>query len=578
MSSLRREASSLRLRVVVADNDSSDETLRSLTSYPDAYALSTGGNLGYASGINIASRASGPTHTVLVLNPDLEILPGSISAMHHRINHSAAGVVVPQLLASDGSTYESLRREPTVATAFGDALFGAKFPSRPSWLAETDYASESYQHAHRVDWASGAAVMVRADLADMLGDWDEQFFLYSEEVDYFRRAREAGATIWYEPDARVIHHGGGSGASTQLNALLAVNRIRYIRKYHDARYAWWFRNAVALTEVLRYYKPTRPQILRFVMDESSWDALPGPTAAERNNHMLGSFPTGSIIIPAHNEESVIGRTLAKLSPVLETGKVEVIVACNGCSDDTARISKAFDGVRVIETRAASKVAALNAADASASAWPRLYLDADIDISPTAIRMVFERLGNGDVLVARPAYRYDTSSASWLVRSFYRARKRMPSTQRALWGAGAYALSESAHARLGSFPTVTADDLYVDRIFGATEKAIVHTPPTRVVTPRTVSSLLAILRRNYRGKAELGALPTEQRPTIRVCAPSARQSFRELLSGVNGPWSALDAVIYGCLVASARLLARSGIRSSAHLPWERDDSSREPLSL
>lgn len=575
MSSLRREARTLRLRVIVADNDSTDETLHALGAYPDAYALSTGGNLGYATGINAARRVAGATRAVLILNPDLEVLPGAITALYKRLVSTRAGVVVPKLLETDGSIYESLRREPTVATAFGDALFGAKWASRPGWLAETDYAPESYQHAHRIEWASGAAIMIRADLADRLGDWDEQFFLYSEEVDYFRRAREAGETAWYEPESEMIHHGGGSGSSARLDALLAVNRIRYVRKYHDARYASWFRLGVAMTEALRFYKPNRLNIYRTIVDEASWESLPGPTASQRRARVLEGFPTGSVIIPAHNEAAVIGRTLSALVPVLETGRVELIVACNGCTDDTAHIAKAYDGVRVLDVETASKVAALNAADDAATTWPRLYLDADIEITPTALRMVLDRLGRGDVLAARPAFRYDDTGASRPVRAFYRARRRIPATKEALWGAGAFGLTEEGHARFGSFPSVTADDLFVDLQFGQYERAILHTPPVRVVTPRTVAGLMAILRRNYRGQAEIekGTSRPVAEDAVTVPHGSTRQTVRQLLSSIRGPVSLLDAVTYMALVTTARFHPAAQ-RTRGQTPrWERDDSSR-----
>ena len=585
MSSLRTEASTLRMRVIVADNDSSDGTLHALGSYPDAYALSTGGNLGYASGLNTASRVSGNTRAVLVLNPDLEVRPGAITALYRRMLISRAGVVVPKLLETDGAIYQSLRREPTITTAFGDALFGAKWPTRPGWMAETDYGRESYQHAHRIDWASGAALMVNVDVAHRLGDWDEQFFLYSEEVDYFRRVREAGETAWYEPAAHMVHHGGGSGTSTQLNALLAVNRVRYVRKYHDAKYSRWFHFGVALTEALRIYKPTRLQILRTLMDEASWDDLPGPTAAERMARVLEDFPRGSVIIPAHNEAAVIGRTLRALEPVTSTGRIEVIVAVNGCTDETASIAAAFAGVHVLHVEEASKVAALNEADARATAWPRLYLDADIELTPTALRMVFDRLSRGDVQAARPAFRYDDAKASFWVRSFYRARRRMSSTDEALWGAGAYALSEAGHARFGTFPDVTADDLFVDVHFGQGDKVIMHTPPVVVRTPRHVSALLKILRRNYRGQRELRLLPTQlhkgkelEKSITRTAAPSnlsesgnTRQTIRELVASIRGPVSALDACTYAALVSWARTASRKAGTSSTS--WERDDSSR-----
>ena len=276
--------------------------------------------------------------------------------------------------------------------------------------------------------------------------------------------------------------------------------------------------------------------------------------------VLTEFPTGAILIPAHNEAAVIDRTLRHLAPIADFENVEICVICNGCTDDTADRARKHPGVTVLEIDEASKTAALNAGDSWATRWPRLYLDADIEIDPDAIARVFQTLA-GSVPAARPLYRYDTSGASALVRAYYRARRRMPSTRFALWGAGVYAISEVGHERFDSFPTVTADDLYVDRIFAPNEKHIVTTIPVRVRTPRTTSALLAILRRNQRGVSEFHA-------------GSASTSVRELLLSIRGFTSALDACAYAILALLSRLPKTTLQKRGAPAVWERDNSSRE----
>ncbi|WP_181149905.1 WecB/TagA/CpsF family glycosyltransferase [Arthrobacter sp. MYb227] len=580
IATLRAETEALSLRVVVADNGSSDSTLELLAQHPDVITVRTGGNLGYAGGLNTVMHLARGCEAVLVLNPDLMVQPQAISLLLDRMRRSGAGIVVPQLLESDGSTYISLRREPSIFTAIGDALCGARFTGRPSWASELDYDAESYQHPHRIDWATGAALLINGSLAQRLGAWDEQFFLYSEEVDYFRRAREGGESIWYEPAARMTHHMGGSGASTALSALMAVNRIRYVRKYHTKNYASAFRSAVLLAEGLRAFKPNRRGIFKTILDESSWGELPRPSVVPQNQDALADFPSGTIIIPAHNEESVIARTLHHLAVLAASGSVQVIVACNGCTDRTASIASSFPGVKVIEVEEASKVAALNAADEVATRWPRVYLDADIEMSPTAVKMVLDRLTHSGALAARPAFEYDDSRASALVRAFYRARRRIPSTSQALWGAGVYGLSKEGHAKFGAFPTLTADDLFVDQQFETWEKVVLNTPPVRVVTPRTVASLSAILQRNYRGQTEF----TENAKKLPQSVPvptaflgsgdiGSRRTTRELLGSVRGPGSAFDAAIYAFFVASARLKQKRLSAKIAIPVWERDVSSR-----
>jgi glycosyltransferase involved in cell wall biosynthesis len=272
------------------------------------------------------------------------------------------------------------------------------------------------------------------------------------------------------------------------------------------------------------------------------------------------FPPGAILIPAHNEAAVIDRTLMRLTPIAESRNVEICVICNGCTDDTADRARRHPGVHVLEIGQSSKTAALNAGDAWASLWPRLYLDADIEIEPDAVSRVFQVLA-GSVPAARPLFRYDTTGASPMVRAYYRARRRMPSTRFALWGAGVYALSEVGHARFDEFPPVTADDLFVDRLFSPSEKHIVTTVPVKVRTPRTTAALITILRRNRRGASEFEGT-------------TASTSLKEVLLSVRGLTSAIDAGAYVILAFVSRVPhARAG--TGAAVMWERDGTSREP---
>ncbi|WP_461635098.1 WecB/TagA/CpsF family glycosyltransferase [Glutamicibacter soli] len=561
--SLRSEAQNLHLRVVVSDNGSRDETLSILKEHEDVLVLENRANLGYAGGINMARTLIGDCDAVLVLNPDLTVSPGAIAALTARMRRSAAGIVVPKLLESDGTTYVSLRREPSLTRALGDALFGAKLSSRPGWTTEIEFDPESYAHPHQIDWATGAALLIDAKLEQRLGSWDEQFFLYSEETDYFHRARSEGAKIWYEPAAVMTHQMGGSGASLELNALMAVNRVRYARKHGTPRHASTFHALVALHHAARRNKPAHQGLFSRVADENSWQSLPTGTQPVDGG---AYFPHGTVIIPAHNEAKVIARTLTPLAPLAAAGTIEVIVACNGCTDNTADIARSFAGVRVIESTVPSKVAALNLADESTEVFPRLYLDADITLTVSALRMTFERLNQPGALSARPAFEYDTTGAAWPVRSFYRARRRLPSTNSALWGAGAYAMSASGRARFEQFPEFTGDDLFVDLQFGAEEKQIVPSIPVKVSTPRTVQALLGILRRNYRGQAEMSS-----DAAVMAVGPGTLQTARELARSIAGPRSAFDAAVYAGMVVSARL--KNSLARTTDVSWERDETSR-----
>jgi glycosyltransferase involved in cell wall biosynthesis len=275
-------------------------------------------------------------------------------------------------------------------------------------------------------------------------------------------------------------------------------------------------------------------------------------------------PLGSIVIPAHNEEALIGRCLDTLFTGIERSDLDVIVVCNGCTDDTAGLARSSGHpIRVFELSEGSKPMALRVGDSAAMTFPRLYLDADVLLAGSAARPILERL-RSDAVAARPPIAYDSRRSSVLVRSYYRARARIPAVHGALWGAGVYGLSEQGRRRFEAFPDVVGDDLWVDRHFRRDEIEVVDCAPVVVAAPRRARDLLHVLHRTYRGKRE--ALPAD-RPArgLPRTAPSVLQDLARLL--VRSPASAFDAAIYAGFAIVGRLAPR---RSAG---WERDDSSR-----
>ncbi len=282
---------------------------------------------------------------------------------------------------------------------------------------------------------------------------------------------------------------------------------------------------------------------------------------------------GSVVIPAHDEAPVIRRCLDALLTGFAPGELDIVVVCNGCGDDTAaRARAAGPAVRVIELGVASKPAALRAGDAAATAFPRLYIDADVVVVGAAARLVLERLRAG-ALAARPPIRYDSREASAPVRSYYRARSRVPAVLGSLWGAGVYGLSEAGRSRFGSFPDVVADDLWVDRLFGRGEVEVVDCPPVVVAVPRRSRDLVRVLRRTYRSKTEPAAAPDLDDRGPETIGSTVRDLGKLF---VAGPVPALDAATYASFAAGARLaLALAPLSGGPHAAetWERDDSSR-----
>ncbi len=272
--SVRQQLADQRIRVIVVDNASADATLDRLAMHDDVIVVRAGANLGYAGGINRARPYVGDADSVLILNPDLEIAPGAIRLLRERLQHDGVGVAVPRLLDANGEVYASLRREPTLGRAVGDALFGERLSGRSTRFSEIELARHRYRHPHKVDWATGAALLISADVWRDVGDWDEQYFLYSEEIDYLRRVRAHGSTVWFEPEATMQHRRGGSGSSDELSALMAVNRVRYAEKWHGRGRAAPVHGAVILGSLLRIKQRRHRVALGYLVRRSRWTELP----------------------------------------------------------------------------------------------------------------------------------------------------------------------------------------------------------------------------------------------------------------------------------------------------------------
>jgi GT2 family glycosyltransferase len=208
---------------------------------------------------------------VLVLNADLRIAPNAIRELQVALDDPAVGVAVPALTDHQGELLWSVRREPSVLRALGDALLGAHLPQRPGALGEIDRNASAYDHPHAIDWATGAALLISDACDERVGRWDDtRFFLYSEETDFAARARCEGYRVEFVPAARVEHGEGGSGRSPASGALLAINRVRYYEKHHGRLASAAFRAVVVLHELLRAVDPAHRRALRTVVYRARW--------------------------------------------------------------------------------------------------------------------------------------------------------------------------------------------------------------------------------------------------------------------------------------------------------------------
>ncbi len=277
-----------------------------------------------------------------------------------------------------------------------------------------------------------------------------------------------------------------------------------------------------------------------------------------------TVPLASVVIPAHDEAAVIDRCLDALMAGAAPGELEVVVAANACTDDTADRARCRPGVAVLELPEPGKIGALNAGDAAVTTFPRIYLDADTVLTTEDTRSLVRLLERGDALVAAPHVRLVTGGISRLVAWHYRAWASLPVTCEGYVGSGVYAVSRTGHARIAPFPDVIADDDYVRRSFAPGERASSE-GTYEVRPPRTVRAYVSRALRGRTGNVQLAASGIHLAPQPGVTG------VRGLLPLLRSPrtWPWVGSFV--ALTAVVRL--RLALAGGAVTGWNHDRSSR-----
>jgi glycosyltransferase involved in cell wall biosynthesis len=277
----------------------------------------------------------------------------------------------------------------------------------------------------------------------------------------------------------------------------------------------------------------------------------------------------TVIIPAHNEARVIGRLLGQLASGARPGEFDVIVVANGCTDDTAQVAASYGApVRVISIPMPSKREAFLAGDRAARDFPRLYVDADVEIGPADLRALDQVLRRPGVLAAGPRRVLALTGSPALVRWYYDVWARLPEVRSGLFGRGVIGLSAEGHARVTALPPLLADDLAWSLAFAERERVIVPEASAVVHAPRTVRDLV---RRRVR--AATGVAQVERADG--APAATARTRSSDLLSIVaREPWLAPRVAAFMGVAVIARSRSSRATRKNDYATWLRDESSRQ----
>ena len=291
--------------------------------------------------------------------------------------------------------------------------------------------------------------------------------------------------------------------------------------------------------------------------------------------MIQSRHDYSVIIPAHNEAAVIERCLRAVLDDPQ-GAGEIIVACNGCSDDTAAIARRIaPEATVLEIAQGSKILALNQGNAAATAVPRFFVDADVVVTGRALRAVARMLDDaGDIRAAAPAISVDLTGCSRPVRSYYKVWLQQPYVLDGMVGSGIFGLSAKGLQAVGTFPDVIADDFYVRSRFRPEQRArVAHDLAGEPVSftvfpPRDLRTLVRIEARRRIGDMQVGA--------AHATAQARRTTTGGTLAGALGKGGVgpLDLFWYLAIKTAGRLRARRTFKAGKPLGWARDETSRQ----
>jgi hypothetical protein len=298
-------------RAVVVENGSGDGSLEALEAALRAegwgdvvFLAASERNRGFAGGINFAVRpaleGTERPNYVYLLNSDAFVAPGAVRLLLEFLERRRdVGICGSYIHGLAGEPHETAFRFPTI---LGELIAWVPLWPFTPLLRRYAVAMPIPTRPQAVDWLAGASMLIRREVFDSIGAFDDGFFMYFEETDFCLRARRAGFPTWYLPESRVAHVGGGStgllDARRPRPAYWFESRRRYLCKHRGAPYLWaanaaWvagFALAQLRRRVKRLPNPDPPRLLR---DFLRHNLLPRRAfSPERDGTRLADSPRG----------------------------------------------------------------------------------------------------------------------------------------------------------------------------------------------------------------------------------------------------------------------------------------------
>lgn len=206
--------------VIVLDNASSDDTVFILKNFlPKIKLIESDKNLGFAKGNNQAAKLANGEY-LFFLNPDTYASTASIKELvTFYESQEDAGIVAPKVVKPNGTIQPTVKNLPTIWKAIKEYVFGVKH-------AYSEYVPSS-QNQVLVESVYGAAMLIKKDLYIKLGGFDEKYFLYYEDADLCKRARDSGKKIYYYPRVTIRHLVGATKSEVNKYDLNYESFVKY---------------------------------------------------------------------------------------------------------------------------------------------------------------------------------------------------------------------------------------------------------------------------------------------------------------------------------------------------------------
>lgn len=248
LESVFKETKDVSLEVFIVDNASSDGSVLTIRKeFPQVSLIVNKENLGFARANNQAIKQAKGRY-ILLLNSDTEVLENALGEMVAFMgSHKDIGILGPKLLNSDSTLQPSAESFPSLSTQIYEVFLLSKIFPKSKEFGKLHLSWWDFDSGREVDKITGAAFLIRREVIEKIGLLDENFFMYYEEVDFCKRAKEAGFKVYFYPKAKVTHH--WSASSGRISFSVTSRSLRSMNQYFSKHNGFFY---MALMNILTF--------------------------------------------------------------------------------------------------------------------------------------------------------------------------------------------------------------------------------------------------------------------------------------------------------------------------------------